>query len=50
MYCFDNPFLRNYWQFALNKVLVYPVSMPQNAIATKIFINRENKRKYNPFR
>ena len=50
MYCFDYQLLRNYWHFALNKVMVYGDSMLQNLIPTKIFINRKIKRKYNPFR
>ena len=50
MYCFDNPFLHGQWPFAMKKVVVMCISGPQNAIATKIFINRQIKRKYNPFR
>jgi len=47
---FDNPLLFVCGHFPWEKVKVCNDSAPQNAILTKIFINCQIKRKYNPFR
>jgi hypothetical protein len=50
MYLPANAFLTGSGRFSVKKVVVYSDSMSQMSIATKIFINYQIKRKYNPFR
>ncbi len=50
MYLPANAFLSGSGRFCAKKVVVYSDSVPQMGIATKIFINYQIKRKYNPFR
>jgi hypothetical protein len=47
---FVNPVLLRSSHFPVKKMMVYSDSMRENAVATKIFINWQIKRKYNPFR
>jgi hypothetical protein len=47
---FDYPLLSGSSHFAVKKWMVYTDSMRENPIATKIFINWQIEKKYNPFR
>lgn len=47
---FVNPVLLGSSQFSGKKMVVWYVSRPENPVATKIFINSQIERKYNPFR
>ena len=47
---FVNPVLLRSSHFAGKKMMVWCYSVPENPVATKIFINSQIERKYNPFR
>jgi hypothetical protein len=50
MYRFVNPVLFKSGHFPAKKMLVCSDSMPKKPVATKIFINSQIEKKYNPFR
>jgi hypothetical protein len=47
---FVNPVLTGSSHFPVKKRMVYSDSMRENPVATKIFINSQIEKKYNPFR
>jgi len=47
---FVNPDLSGSSHFLVKKMVVCSVSMRKNRVVTKIFINWQIERKYNPFR
>ena len=47
---FVNPALLRSSHFPVKKMMVYSDSMRENPVATKIFINSQIEKKYNPFR
>jgi hypothetical protein len=47
---FVNQVLVKSSHFPAKKMMVYSDSMPKNTVATKIFINSQIEKKYNPFR
>jgi hypothetical protein len=47
---FDNPVLTGSSHFPAKKMMVWYDSMAENPVATKIFINSQIEKKYNPFR
>jgi hypothetical protein len=50
MYRFDYPLLSGSSHFPVKKMMVWYDSMRENPVATKIFINSQIEKKYNPFR
>jgi hypothetical protein len=47
---FVNPFLLRSSHFPAKKMMICSDSMAENPVATKIFINSQIEKKYNPFR
>jgi hypothetical protein len=47
---FDYPLLSGSSHFSVKKMMVWYDSMAENPVATKIFINSQIEKKYNPFR
>ncbi len=47
---FVNLFLRKSNHFSAKKMMIWYVSRLEKPVATKIFINSQIERKYNPFR
>ena len=47
---FVNPVLLRSSHFPVKKMMICSDSMRENAVATKIFINSQIEKKYNPFR